>query len=195
MIGLIGGSIIAGRLVSRTGQYKPLMLGGVVLTFLGIYLLSRMHADTSRLDLAWRMFVLGLGLGPGQSVFNIAIQNALPMTQLGVATSSNQFFRQIGSTIGVAVFGTILTNHLNANLGETMPGMDIDKLHALTANLGNSGAPVLSDQVRGTITDAITHTFTLSLLIVAMALIATMLVPHLPLRPREQVAAAKPQPS
>jgi EmrB/QacA subfamily drug resistance transporter len=195
MIGLIGGSIVAGRLVSRTGQYKPLMLGGVALTFLGIYLLSRMHADTSRLDLAWRMFVLGLGLGPGQSVFNIAIQNALPMTQLGVATSSNQFFRQIGSTIGVAVFGTILTNHLNANLGETMPGMDIDKLHALTVNLGNSGAPVLSDQVRGTITDAITHTFTLSLVIVAMALIATMLVPHLPLRPREQVGAAKPQPS
>ncbi|GIL38268.1 MDR family MFS transporter [Roseiterribacter gracilis] len=179
MAGLIGSSIVAGRMVSKTGEYKPLMIGSVVLTFVGIFLLSRMDADTSRLDLSWRMFVLGVGLGPTSSVFNIAIQNALPMNQLGVATSSNQFFRQIGSTIGVAVFGTILTNGLSDNLGDTMPGMNLDKLHAMAATMVD-----LPAAVRSTITGTITHTFTLSLIVVAAALVATLLVPHLPLKSR-----------
>jgi EmrB/QacA subfamily drug resistance transporter len=186
MMGLIGGSIVAGRLVSRTGQYKPFMLGGVVLTFLGILLLSFMDAGTSRLDLGWRMFVLGLGLGPGTSVFNIAIQNAMPPTQIGVATSSNQFFRQIGQTIGVAVFGTILTNDLAAGLRDTMPGMNIEGLHALTAEAGGAGgAPILPDQVRSTIAEVIAHTFSLGLVVVAAALVATLFIPRLPLRGRE----------
>src|SRR5204863_8324525 len=63
MAGLMGSSIVAGRLVSKTGNYKPFMIGGVVVTMLGIWLLSRMHADTSRLDLAWRLAVLGGGRG------------------------------------------------------------------------------------------------------------------------------------
>ena len=184
MVGLMGGAIVAGRLVTKTGRYKPFMVFGVVTTFLGILLLSRMDADTSRLDLGWRMFVLGLGLGPGQSVFNIAIQNALPMSQLGVGTSSNQFFRQIGATIGVAVFGTILTNALNAGLGEIMPGMDVGKLQALTVQVNTGAAPGLPEHVRAIITDAITHTFMLSLLVVTCAMVAILMIPEIPLKSR-----------
>src|SRR5205809_2422663 len=88
MAGLMGSAILSGRLVTRTGKYKPFMYGGAIITAIGIYLLSQMTAETSRPDLGWRMFVLGVGLGPGQSLFNLAIQNAAPMNRLGVVTSA-----------------------------------------------------------------------------------------------------------
>ncbi len=62
------------------------------------------------------MAILGMGLGPLQSLYSVAIQNAVPMNRIGVVTSANQFFRQIGSTVGVAIFGTLLTNNLNTKL-------------------------------------------------------------------------------
>lgn len=184
MFGLLSASIISGRIVARTGNYKPMMLGGIVISAAGIFLLSIMDADTSRLDLSWRMLVLGIGLGPGQSLFNIAIQNALPREQLGVATSSSQFFRQIGSTIGVAVFGTILTNRLNDGLGNIMPGMDVGKLQGMAFSAEGHAAPAMPDNVREIITGAITHTFALSLIVVTGALLATMFVPQLAMRDR-----------
>ncbi len=88
------------------------MIGGAVLLLVGIGLLTQVTAHTTLMDLCWRMAIVGLGLGPGQSMFNIATQNAVEVRDIGVATSSNQFFRQIGSTIGVAVFGALLTHRL-----------------------------------------------------------------------------------
>ncbi|MCB2107799.1 MAG: MFS transporter [Rhodobacteraceae bacterium] len=195
LVGLIASSVVCGRMTARTGRYKPLMLGGVTIAGIGIFLLSQMEGDTSRVDLALRMLVLGIGLGPGQSLFNIAIQNALPPSQLGVGTSSNQFFRQIGSTIGVAIFGTIITNRLNTGLGETMPGLDLGKLQAMSFNGAGNGAaggvPLLPEPVRAVIVEAITHTFGLGLVIVIGALIATIFIPHIPLKDRVAEAVKK----
>lgn len=190
MAGIMIGSILSGRLVARTGTYKPFMATGVILTFAGIALLSQMDADTTRLDQSWRMLVLGLGLGPGQSLFSMAIQNALPPGQMGVATSSSQFFRQIGSTIGVALFGTLLTNNLNAGLGKIMPGVDIGTLQGMGAAAQAGAAPKLPDFVRDIIATAITHTFSLGLVVVAAALIVVLMIPHVPMQDR---AAGPPQ--
>ena len=185
MGGLMVSSIVSGRMVTRTGRYKPFMLGGIAVTLLGIWLLSRMTAETGGRDLALRMAVLGVGLGPGQSLFSLAIQNAMPMNQLGVVTSSSQFFRQIGSTMGVALFGTFLTNHLNARLGAVMPGIDVGKLQGMGAQAAASGhAPQLPGFVRGIITGAITDTFALGLWVVAAAGLVVLLIPHVPLRDR-----------
>lgn len=191
MGGLMVSSIFAGRMVSRTGAYKPYMIGGVAITFLGIWLLSRMHADTSRLDLAWRMAVLGVGLGPGQSLFSLAVQNAMPVERLGVVTSSNQFFRQIGSTIGVAVFGTFLTARLNAGLGRIMPGVDVGKLQGMGAAHGGA-APALPRFIEVIISDAVTGVFALGLWVVAAALLVVLLIPRIPLRDASPVAAEAP---
>ena len=187
MAGLMGSSMICGRLVAKTGKYKPFMFGGVVVTFLGIWLLSQMHAGTTRLDLAWRMLVLGLGLGPGQSMFALAIQNAMPIEQLGVVTSSSQFFRQIGSTMGVALFGTLLTNNLNAGLGRIMPGVDVGKLSGMGAGGAAAHLPLFVKQI---ISTAITHTFTAGLYVVAVAGLVVLLIPHVPMRDRAATAAA-----
>lgn len=142
MGGLILSSIVAGQLVARSGQYKPWMIGGSLVLIAGIFLLTQITAETTLLDLGWRMFVVGLGLGPAQSLFTLAIQNGVSMQQLGIATSSSQFFRQIGSTIGAAVFGTLLLNNLHTELPRALPaipGAQIDTQNFDIGALRSSG--------------------------------------------------------
>jgi EmrB/QacA subfamily drug resistance transporter len=118
LIGLIGSSIISGILVSRTGRYKVIILTGLVLMSVGITLMTQLKADTDITTLwAW-MFITGAGIGPTLSVFTIVVQNAVPFSQLGVATSNLTFFRQIGGSVGLAVTGTIF----GTRLVEELPG-------------------------------------------------------------------------
>ncbi len=123
MLGLMSGSIVSGRMVSRTGHYKPYLVGGAFVLLLGVFLLSGIGPETSLLDLALRMVVVGIGLGPSQSLVNLVVQSAFPPSQIGVATSSTQFFRQIGNTVGMALFGTLLTLNLTAELPKQLPMM------------------------------------------------------------------------
>jgi EmrB/QacA subfamily drug resistance transporter len=133
---LIVSSILSGRIVARTGKYKLLMIGGAVMLFAGVVALTGIDADTTQRDLAWRLTLTGLGLGPAQTLFSLVIQNAAPSTEVGVATSTSQFSRQMGSTVGVALFGTFLTHGLTAQLPRHVPqlpgtpSVQIDLAHA-----------------------------------------------------------------
>ncbi len=110
MITMIGSSVISGQVIARTGRYKlPGLFGMVVMAF-GLYLLSQMGADADYLTVARNMIIVGLGMGPAMPVFTLASQNAVKLSQLGVVTSLTQFSRSMGSTIGVALFGAVLTN-------------------------------------------------------------------------------------
>lgn len=113
-LGLVFGAIASGQIVARIGHYKLLMLGGNGLLLLGVFLLSGMTVNTSYLDATLIMVVVGLGLGPGFPLYTLAIQNAVPVTRVGQATSASQFFRQIGGTVGAALLGTILASGLAA---------------------------------------------------------------------------------
>ena len=134
-------------------------------TGLGVFLLSRMTVETSTLDFCLRMAVLGIGLGPGQSLFSMAIQNALPPTQMGVATSSSQFFRQIGSTIGVALFGTALTNRMSSGLEKVAPGVRLDQLQAMGGEHAADMGLALPPAVQEIVADSVTHGLTLAQLL------------------------------
>src|SRR3546814_6307779 len=118
MGGMIASSTINGQLVTHTGKYKPFMIGGGVIRMTGVGLTCFIGPDTTVFDLAWRLLIIGIGLGPGQSLFGLAVQNAVPPHQMGVATSSGQFTRQIGSTMGVALFGALLTTNLTIQLDQ-----------------------------------------------------------------------------
>ena len=112
LIGLIGSSIVSGILVSRTGKYKTIILAGLAIMSVGLILMSQLRADTE-LPILWLwIFVTGLGIGPTLSVFTIVVQNAVPFSQLGVATSNLTFFRQIGGSIGLAITGTVFGTRL-----------------------------------------------------------------------------------
>ena len=153
MTGLIVGSIGSGRLVARIGRYKPFIIGGIALLGVGMLLLTQVGPETSMFGIGWRLALIGLGLGPTQSLFNMAVQNAVSKQETGVATSTMQFCRQIGSTVGVAVFGTLLTQHLTTELHARVPPVPgeqvIEKIDLGVAQSMAMNAGLLSERVDG----------------------------------------------
>jgi MFS family permease len=107
LAGLILSSIVSGQIVSRTGHYKWLTTGALIVVALGMFLMSGLHADTPAPTLWTWQFITGLGIGPTMAVFTIIIQNAVPWNVLGVATSNMTLARQVGGTVGLAIAGTI----------------------------------------------------------------------------------------
>jgi EmrB/QacA subfamily drug resistance transporter len=144
LVGLIGGSIGTGLLISRLGRYKWLMTGGAVVMLAGGFLMTHVSAGVSDWELwAW-MLVLGLGIGPAMAGFTVVVQNTVPMNRLGVATSTLTFLRQIGASVGLAAAGTIFSSsfasRLPANLAEQgVPQQLISQLVKLAGALQNIG--------------------------------------------------------
>jgi len=110
MITMIGSSVLSGQIIGRTGRYKLAGLFGMAVMAIGLYLLSQMGADADYATVVRNMIIVGLGMGPTMPVFTLASQNSVKVSELGVVTSLTQFARSMGSTIGVALFGSILTN-------------------------------------------------------------------------------------
>ncbi|MCA9835585.1 MAG: MFS transporter [Trueperaceae bacterium] len=122
-LGVVSGAIVSGQLVSRVGRYKWLMLLGGFILLIGIFFLSRMTADISYGRIVLYMVICGLGIGPSLPLYTLAIQNAIDPRKVGQATSASQFFRQIGSTVGAALLGTVLASTLNASFDSAnLPG-------------------------------------------------------------------------
>jgi len=120
VVGLIFSSIASGLFVSRTGRYKWLTVGAIVLMGLATALMTNLTADTP-LGVVWFwMFIAGLGVGPTFAVFTIIVQNAVPFHELGVATSNLTFFRQIGGSVSLAIVGTIFAQSFSEQLGPQM---------------------------------------------------------------------------
>ncbi|WP_420596689.1 MDR family MFS transporter [Deinococcus sp.] len=134
-MGLIFGSIVSGQIAARLGIYKPLILIGLALMTGGFYLLSTLTADTAYSTVIIYMVVLGLGIGPALPLYNLAIQSAVQRWEIGVATASGQFFQQMGSTIGTAVFGAVLTSTLAAQLPAQFRAAKTDQPPAIAAQL------------------------------------------------------------
>ena len=110
MAGVILSSVGAGVLVSRSGRYKWILTGSLLIMGIGILLFTGLGSDTE-LPMLWLwMFVAGIGIGPTLSVFTIVIQASVPFSRLGVATGNLTFFRQIGGSVGLAVVGTIFAD-------------------------------------------------------------------------------------
>ena len=118
MGGLLVTSIGSGQVISRTGRYRMFPIIGTALTIVGLLLLSGLGSDTSEVDAAWRMAVLGAGLGCVMQVLVLAVQNAVGHGDLGVATSAATLFRLIGGSVGTAALGAVFTNRLRSNLAD-----------------------------------------------------------------------------
>jgi EmrB/QacA subfamily drug resistance transporter len=106
LLGLIVAAIGSGQLVARTGRYKTLIVAALVTTAAGLFLLTNLRPD-SPAPLIWLwMLVAGLGVGPAFAVFTLVVQNAVPVRELGAATSSLTLFQQVGGTVGLAIVGS-----------------------------------------------------------------------------------------
>lgn len=108
LVGAVISSIAAGQMIARTGRYRWIAVGGSVVAATGMYLLSAMDGSTTEGEVARNMVIAGLGMGVLQPIYTLAVQNVAPPAHMGAATASTQFFRSIGSTVGVALFGSVL---------------------------------------------------------------------------------------
>jgi EmrB/QacA subfamily drug resistance transporter len=142
-LGMVVSSVVAGQVVSRVKRYKVMMLVAIAVVFVGYLLMHTLTTDVTQAGMTWRMILLGLGIGPALPIFTLAVQNSVDPREMGAATSSSQFFRQIGSTIGIAVFGTLLTTTLTTELPKDLPpefarsGMSMTKMNAAGLQSGN----------------------------------------------------------
>ncbi|MGW5068098.1 DHA2 family efflux MFS transporter permease subunit [Streptomyces cyaneofuscatus] len=136
VLGMLLTSTGSGQLVSRTGRWKVFPLAGTALTAAGLLLLHRLSPASSTWEMSLSFFVFGAGLGLVMQVLVLVVQNAVSYRDLGVATSGATFFRSIGASFGVAIFGTVFTNRLTGQLDSALagrslpPGVDAERLAA-----------------------------------------------------------------
>lgn len=121
MLGAVTGNIIGGQLTSRTGRYKVLAIVGSMFIAIGMIQFARLDASSTRSAVVLGMIITGLGMGLVQPVYTVAVQNAAPRQHMGTATASSQFFRSIGSTTGVAMFGSILLTIYHRDFAAGVP--------------------------------------------------------------------------
>ncbi len=191
VLGLLITSMASGTIVGRTGRYKifPILGGGV--TALGMFLLSRMDASTSLLVSSLYLFILGLGMGLSMQVLTIVVQNTVAYKDLGVATSGVTFLRTLGSSFGVALFGTVYSNSLRdqlANAPALPAGVDPN---VLQSPKGVHSLPEpLRDIVVGGYADALQNVFLFAVPIGILAMLIAFFLKEVPLRDTAKAAAS-----
>ncbi|MFF1372203.1 DHA2 family efflux MFS transporter permease subunit [Streptomyces virginiae] len=122
VIGMLLTSTVSGQIVSRTGRWKVFPIAGTAVTALGLLLLHQLHRTSSTWEMSVYFFVFGAGLGLVMQVLVLVVQNAVSYADLGVATSGATFFRSIGASFGVAIFGTVFTHQLDDKLAASLAG-------------------------------------------------------------------------
>lgn len=122
VLGMMTASITSGRLISKYGHYRKFPIIGTILLTTALVLFAGIAVDTNRALMGAWMFVLGAGMGMIMPVLTLAVQNAVGRKDIGTATSTVTFFRSVGSTLGAAIFGTILTNRLSHHIAENIGG-------------------------------------------------------------------------
>jgi EmrB/QacA subfamily drug resistance transporter len=137
--GIVAANITSGQLVSRLGKYKGLLIGSLIVLVASFALLAlTLSTDDTQLDMSLKMVLLGIGLGPSIPLFTLAIQTSVPPQQIGVATAAATFFRQMGTTIGIAILGTIFATSFAGSLKRQMPPAD-QMPAAMRASMQSSG--------------------------------------------------------
>ncbi|RRQ89547.1 MDR family MFS transporter [Streptomyces griseofuscus] len=125
VFGLLLSSTVSGQIVSRTGRWKVFPVTGTAVTAIGLLLLHRLDETSSTAEMSTYFFVFGLGLGLVMQVLVLIVQNAVSYEDLGVATSGATFFRSIGASFGVAIFGTVFASRLADKLTAAFAGVHL----------------------------------------------------------------------
>lgn len=206
-----------GQFISKTGKYKKMAIGGLLIMTFGMVLLHFMTPDTAIYITVIYMCIVGLGLGISMPVFSLTIQNAVEPQQLGVATASSQLFRSLGGTIGIAVMGTVMNSHmtrkmteLGAASGAAGGQMQIDpkyaesikdvmnpqtlldqpKLESIMSQLPPELQTMVDNlvhMVREALSYGVTSTFLTGAIVTAVAVVLTFFLKEIPLRSAKDV--------
>nr|WP_203731746.1 MFS transporter [Streptomyces sp. SID12501] len=193
MAGIVGASIVSGQLISHTGRYKVWPVLGSALSALGMWLLSRLEVDTPRLHYSLWMAVLGVGIGMVMPVLVLAVQNSVRPADLGTATSANNYFRQIGGSVGAAVFGTLFANRLAESLRKGLPtraGARLPDPDSITPQLVHALPPALRDSYIRAYADAMPGIFLYLVPVLVLGLFVACFLKEKPLVSHHTAPAA-----
>ncbi|MFF9058018.1 DHA2 family efflux MFS transporter permease subunit [Streptomyces sp. NPDC014882] len=185
--GLLLASTASGQIVSRTGRWKVFPVTGTAVTTVGLLLLHRLDENSSTAEMSAFFFVFGLGLGLVMQVLVLIVQNAVSYQDLGVATSGATFFRSIGASFGVAVFGTIFTTRLGDKLADAFrgvalpPAVSLDALEADPRVIGDLPA-ALRPPVLHAYASSITDVFLYAAPVAALGFLLAWFLKEDPLR-------------
>ena len=204
MLGIVSTSIYSGKAITKHGYYKRFPIIGTVVMTIGIFFMSTLTATTPFWQLSIYSILVGAGLGLSMQTIVIALQNSVDYKDMGVATSSNTFFRSLGSVFGTALFGAILTNRLGHylivgrdELAATNPTAalsfnesDIEKIKQNTSAIAQ-----LPPEAQTTALDAFVNSFQVVFLmaapITALGFLLALFLRETPLRTNKDYAAAR----
>ncbi|MFG2637201.1 MFS transporter [Streptomyces sp. NPDC048362] len=184
MAGIVVASIVGGQLISRTGRYKVFPVLGCAVSTVGMWLLSRLETDTPRLHYSVWMAVLGAGIGLVMPVLVLAVQNSVRPADLGTATSANNYFRQIGGSVGAAIFGTLFADRLAHSLREELPpgaGAGLPDADSITPQLVHALPTALRDAYIRAYADAMPRIFLYLVPVLALGLLIAFFLKEKPL--------------
>ena len=171
-------SIVTGRLVSKTGRYKGYVTSGTAIVALGLFLLSTVSIDTPTWLFCVYLGVMGAGLGMSMQFLTLIVQNAFPVSVVGTATAANNFFRQVGATVGASLVGGLFTSRLTSLISERMPQQALQSSggHA-SSSLTPELVASLPEPVHGIIVNAYNDALIpLFLYLVPLGLVSTLLL-------------------
>jgi Na+/melibiose symporter-like transporter len=193
MAGVLISSITSGQVITRVGRYRFFPIAGTALMTVAMYLLSRLESGTSTWVAAADALILGLGLGMVMQVLVLAVQNSVDRSVMGVATSGSTLFRQIGGSIGVALFGTIFANRVHVELADRLPaGASVPK------TINPAGIQHLPEAAKTAFADAfaaaLQPVFLTAAAVSLLGFALTWLLRDVPLQTRAQADDALPPP-
>ncbi|WP_285665366.1 MDR family MFS transporter [Actinorhabdospora filicis] len=184
MAGVLGASIIGGRLVTKTGKVKPFIVGGTIVLVIGLAALSVIDHETSLVYIGAAMFLVGAGVGASMQNLVLAVQNTVALRDIGAASATVAFFRSLGGAVGVSVLGAVLANRVSDSITAHLAEAGIPaggKSAGSSLNL-NELPPVVQHIVRAAYGDATGRIFLIAAAIAVIGVIASLFLKPAPLR-------------
>ncbi|MFC7580086.1 MDR family MFS transporter [Schaalia naturae] len=187
MVGMMGTSIVSGLLVSRTGRYRVYPIAGLVIAIAAMLAMTTLSADTPIWLICSYMFVFGVGLGLVMQIIVLVAQNSVGADQVGTATATNNYFREVGSSLGTAVFGTLFTTRLTQRLTEvfSQSGLSPEEAAGATSTIDpqtmDSLPQLVRDGVVSAYADALAPVFWYIIPFLCAALVLAFFIKQIPL--------------
>ncbi len=193
VVGIFSTSISSGIAMSKTGRYKIFPIVGALTVMLALYLLSILDVGTSYWQAGLTFYLFGAGLGFSMQIVVTIVQNAVDRKHMGTATSSVAFFRSMGGTFGVAVFGAILTARLTAHLSDELGSRGSSAVGGGDVTGNVSKIQQLPEPIHGLVlhafSDSLNNVFLYAIPVVLIALIVSFFIPEVPLKARQAAPA------
>ena len=201
LLPMIGGMlftfILSGRLVTRTGRYKVFPIVGTAVLAIGLILLTQLGPHTPYGVVSIYMFITGMGIGLVMQVLVVAVQNAVPHSELGVATATSTFFRTIGGAFGVAILGAVFANRLLSQLRLHATAAELKLISGSNLTANPAQIAHLPPPQRTFVIAAFSHSveaaFWVGVPFVVLGFILSWLIKEIPLRTTAFVATDRPE--